>query len=199
MNAPQGSEAWRLSRVGCATASCFSDVQAGGKGITRTKYMRQVVAERLTGIPHVGYSNADIERGRIQEPFARMHYEAVTGNLVEEVEFIRHGSLMAGASPDGLVDNDGGIEIKSVLPTVQIEIIERAKCPPEHKAQIQGALWITGREWVDFISYSPTLPEHLRLYTFRVMRDEEYIENLEAEVIRFLDEAEVLYQKLINL
>ncbi len=200
MNAPQGSEAWLRSRMGCATASCFSDVQANGKeGLTRTKYMRRLAAERLTGNPIESYTNRDMERGNEQEPFARMHYEAITGNLVTEVGFVRHDSIMAGASPDGHIDDDGSLEIKSVLPMVQIETIERGKCPPRHTAQIQGGLWITGREWSDFVSYSPDLPENLRLYIFRVRRDEEYIKNLETEVIRFLGEVEVLYQKLKSI
>ena len=127
-----------------------------------------------------------------------MSYEAETGNIVEEVGFIKHASLLAGCSPDGLIDHNGGLEIKSVIPTVQIETIARGKYPPKHKPQIQGGLWVTGREYWDFVSFSPEMPKNLRLYVYRVERDEEYIQNLEAEVIKFLDEAEVLYQNLLN-
>lgn len=192
----QGSEEWFQARLGCATASCFSDVMAKGQGITRLKYMRQIVAERLTGNPLESYFNRDMERGKEQEPFARLEYEAKTGNLVQEVGFIRHETLMAGASADGLIDIDGGLEIKSVKPTVQIETIERGGYPYEHAPQVQGNLWITGREWWDFVSYSPDMPQNLRLYIFRVERNEEYIRNLEAEVIRFLNEADEMYQRL---
>lgn len=194
----QGTPEWFAARLGHVTASCFSDVLAKGEGITRLKYMRRLVAERLTGKPTESYSNSHLERGTAQEPYARMAYEAKTGNLVQEVGFIKHPELLAGSSPDGLIDEDGGAEIKSVIPTVQIETIERGGYPSFHKAQVQGNLWITGREYWDYVSYSPDLPERLRVYVFRVSRDEKYIQNLEAEVIKFLAEAEELYQRLIR-
>lgn len=199
MNAPQGSEAWLLERCGRATASCFSDVLAKGQGATRTKYLRRVVAERLTGKPIDGYRNAHMERGQEQEPLARLAYEVETGTLVEQVEFIPHPSLLAGASPDGLIGNDGGLEAKSVIATVQVETVLRGKYPPEHKAQIQGNLWITGRQWWDFVSYCDEIrAAHLRLYVYRVERDEEYITNLEKEVRAFLKEADELYARLMG-
>lgn len=195
----QGSEEWLLARAGHATASCFADVQAKGEGKVRKKYMLRLVEERLTGKPAAGsFSNFHTERGNEQEPFARLEYEAATGNLVEKVGFIKHPILLAGASPDGLVDDDGGGEFKCVIPSVQIETVERGKYPSTHKAQIMGNLWITGRQWWDFVSYSPTLPGNLRLYIFRVERDEEYIRNLESEVIRFLAEVDEMYQRLIT-
>lgn len=195
----QGSSEWLEARLGHVTASCFADVMAQGKGITRIKYMRRLVAERLTGKPFESYYNRDMERGNEQEPYARMEYEATTGNIVQEVGFIKHPILLAGASPDGLIDHDGGMEIKSVKPTVQIETIERGSCPYEHAAQVQGNLWITGRSWWDFVSYSPDMPESLRLYICRVVRNEQYIANLEVEVIKFLAEADEMYERLIKM
>lgn len=194
----QGTEEWHKDRCGRATSSHFSDVMAKGEGTTRLKYLRRVVEERLTGEPaEGGYTNSHMDRGKQQEPLARLEYEAATGNLVELVGFIKHPTLLAGASPDGLIDHNGGSEFKCVIPTVQIETIERGKYPSCHKAQIMGNLWITGREWWDFISYSPKLPQKkLRLYIHRVERDEKYIKNLEAEVIRFLEEVEERYQRL---
>lgn len=194
----QGSEEWFDARLGCATASCFADVMAKGEGIVRKKYMRRIVAERLTGKSIETFSNSHLERGTEQEGYARMEYESVTGNMVQEVGFLRHPELMAGASPDGIIDSNGGIEIKSVIPTVQIETIERGAYPTQHRPQIMGNLWITEREWWDFASYSPDMPEQLRLYVFRVHRNEEYIKNLEAEVIQFLEEAEELHQRLLR-
>lgn len=192
----QGTPEWFQARCGFVTASCYSDVQAKGEGKVRMKYMRRIVEERLTGKPaEGGFSNIHTERGNAQEPFARLEYEAATGNLVEQVGFIRHPTLMAGASPDGLIDHDGGGEFKCVIPSVQMETIDRGKYPASHKAQIMGNLWITGRQWWDFVSYSPTLPGKLRLYIYRVQRDEEYIKNLETEVIRFLQETEEMYQR----
>lgn len=194
----QGSSEWLEARLGHVTASCFADVLAKGEGITRKKYMRRLVAERLTGKPTESYSSSHTERGTEQEPYARLEYEAVTGNAVQEVGFIKHSVLMVGVSPDGVIDDDGGTEIKSVIPTVQIETIERGKAPAAHIPQIQGALWITGRKWWDFVSYSPDMPQSLRLYICRVDRNEEYIANLEAEVIKFLAEADEMYQRLIG-
>lgn len=194
----QGSQEWIDARVGRVTASCFSDVLAKGKGVTRKKYMRSIVAERLTGKAAEGFSSWDTKRGKEQEPFARMSYEARTGNLVNEVGFIKHPVLLAGASPDGLIDDDGGAEIKAVIPTVQIETIEHGSYPTTHKAQIQGNLWITGREWWDFVSYSPTMPEPLRTYIYRVHRDEKYITELEKAVIKFLEEVEEMQERLLR-
>lgn len=199
MSAPQGSEAWRLDRCGRATASEFSSVLAKGKeGRMRIGYLRRIVAERLTGKPIDGYRGKHMERGQEQENDARQAYEDQTGEWAVRTGFIPHPELMAGCSPDSLIGKDGGIEIKSVIPTVQIETALRGDYPPEHRPQIMGNLWITGRAWWDFVSYCPDMPEHLRLYTFRVHRDEKYIETLASEVVHFLDEVDVLYAKLMS-
>lgn len=192
----QGSDEWFAARLGRATCSKYKDVLAKGEGKTRTKYLKQLVAERLTGEVEEGFSNGHTDRGTEQEPFARMSYEAITGNLVEEVGFIQHATLMTGGSPDGLIGIDGGCEIKSVLSTVQIDTIEAGGYPSSHKAQIQGLLWITGRSWFDFCSFSPKMPENLRTYIFRVQRDELYIATLASEVITFLDGVDSLVAKL---
>lgn len=192
----QGSEEWRLARCGWLGASSMSDVLAKGQGIVRTKCLRRIVAECLTGKPMETYSNRDMERGIAEEPFARMAYEAITGNLVEEIGFIKHPSLRCGFSPDGLIGDAGGVEIKSVIPTVQIETILKGGYPSEHKAQIQASLWISGRQWWDFCSFSADMPEHLRTYIFRVKRDEAYIKDLATEVIAFIAEVEETINKL---
>jgi hypothetical protein len=201
MNAPmiQGSQEWLQARCGKATSSEFSSILAKGQGKMRASYLRRVLAERLTGKPTETYQNAHMIRGQEQEPFARMAYEAQAGVLVEEVGFIKHSELEAGCSPDGLIGEDGGAEIKSVIPTVQVETLLRGGYPSEHVAQVQGCLWITGRKWIDFCSYSPDMPEHLRLYVFRVERDELYILNLAAEVTVFLSEVDALVMKLNGL
>lgn len=196
MTSPQGTQEWRLDRLGYATASMFHAVMAKGDGKTRKSYMLKLAAERLTGIPVDGFSNKHMERGIDQEPYARLTYEARIGNIVQSVGFVKHHTLMAGCSSDGLIDHDGGVEIKSVIPTVQIETIQRGTYPPEHKAQIQGALWITGRQWWDFVSYSPAMPEHLKLHVYRVMPDADYINDLEKSVAGFLTELDALVAKL---
>lgn len=202
MSAAQGTEEWALERCGRATASEFSSILAKGQGKTRTAYLRRVVAERLTGKPMETYATGswakNLERGREQEPFARMAYESITGRLVEEVGFLKHATLMAGCSPDGLIGADGGAEIKSVIPTVQLETILSGGYPSEHKPQIQGSLWVTGRKWWDFCSYSHDMPEHLQTYIFRVEPDADYILTLEAEVRVFLKEADALVERLLK-
>lgn len=200
MMAPQGSEAWAMDRCGRATASEFSAVLAKGEGKTRAAYMRRVVTERLIGKPLENtFSNVHMLRGQIQEPLARLAYEAEFGEPVELSEFIKHPKLMAGCSPDGLIGKDGGGEFKCVIPTVQLETWLRGEYPPEHRAQVQGNLWIAEREWWDFTSYSPDMPAHLRLYRFRVTRDEAYIANLEREVVKFLDEVNALCERMMRM
>jgi hypothetical protein len=197
MNA-QGTEGWLLERCGHATASEFASILAKGQGKMRATYMRKVLAERLTGKPCESYHNAHMERGLEQEPYARLAYEARTGNVVELAGFIKHPTLNVGCSPDGLIDEDGGAEIKSVIPTVQVETILSGGYPSEHKAQVQGSLWITGRRYWDFCSYCPDMPEHLRLYIYKVYPDEAYIKTLETEVRGFLLEVQTRYDVLMG-
>lgn len=198
MSAPQGSAEWLQERCGNATASEFSSVLAKGQGKTRTAYLRRLVAERLTGKPMETYKNAHMERGQEQEPYARMAYEASTGRMVEEVGFIKHPKLRAGCSPDGLIGDESGAEIKSVIATVQLETILAGDYPTEHRAQIQGSMWITGRKTWDFCSYCHDMPENLQLYVFTVARDDAYIMALEAEVVVFLNDVESLVERLLK-
>lgn len=196
MNPLQG-EQWLMDKCGYASASEFSSILAKGQGKTRAAYLRRVVAERLTGKPTETYSNVHTARGIEQEPLARLAYEARTDNLVELSGFVKHPTLMVGCSPDGLVSTDGGGEFKCVLPHVQVETLDRGEYPPEHRAQVQGNLWITCRRWWDFCSFCPDMkrPEH-RCYIFRVERDEAYIAELEAEVRKFLSEVEAMLARL---
>lgn len=196
----QGTPEWLQEKCGYVSASCFADVLAKGQGKTRAAYLRRIVAERLTGKPMESFSNGHTARGIQQEPLARLAYEAHTGEPVLQVGFIKHRTLpRIGCSPDGLVSTDGGIEAKSVIPTVQMETWDRGEYPPEHRPQIQGNLWVLDRQWWDFVSYSPDMPEHLRLYVFRVQRDEDYINNLEREVLAFDAEAEKLYTRFMTM
>ena len=187
----QGSDEWFELRRGRATASRFSDVLAGGKEQkSRTGYRNQLVLERLTGQVAESFRNKHTDRGTEQEPFARMAYEAETGYMVDRSGFIPHQSLMAGGSPDCMVNSDGGVEIKCVMPLVQFATIDTGGMPAEHIPQVQGLMWITDRMWWDFVSYSPTLPENLQLYIHRVYRDEKYIRDLEFKMIVFLLDVE---------
>jgi putative phage-type endonuclease len=170
-----------------------------GEAATRRKYRIQLVTERLTGIPVQGYQNAAMQWGTATEPEARMAYEAHSGAFVEEVGFIKHPTIVwCGASPDGCIGDDGLLEIKCPESTTHLDWMSQERVPPEHIPQIQFQLWVTNRKYCDFVSYDPRFPEHLRLFTVRVKRDESYIENLSAEVCNFLSEVDALYLKLMG-
>lgn len=189
----QGSDAWHQLKAGKVGASCFADILAKGQGKMRASYLRRIVAERLIGKPIDSYRNAHMDRGLEQEPLARLAYELETDHELKQVAFIEHDTIAAGCSPDSLiVGKRRGLEIKCVIPTVQVETILAGGCPPEHKAQVQGGMWITGFEEWDFVSYSPLLPPKRRLHICTVARDDAYIQQLEAEVVRFLAEADRL-------
>lgn len=200
----QGTAAWLAERAGHATASRFKDILAqirSGEAASRRNYRVQLITERLTGIPANGYTNAAMQWGVDNEPFARMAYEAATGAVVEETGFLRHPAIpWCGASPDGLIDADGGIEIKCPFESsVHVETLIAQRMPPDHLAQVQGCLWVSGRRWWDFISYDPRMPAHLRLFVQRIQRDDVYIQRLAKEVADFLAEVEVYLTKLSQL
>lgn len=191
-NVEQGSPEWFSCRAGIPTASKFATVMAKGEGKTRAEYMRTLAGELLTGEPAEQFSNAHTERGNAMEDEARQTYAFINDAEITQVGFIRNGDK--GASPDSLVGSNGGLEIKTALPKIQIDRLERNRLPPEHKAQVQGNLWIAEREWWDFVSYWPKLP----ILTVRVYRDEEYIQTMAAEVDRFNDELAALVERIRN-
>lgn len=178
----QNSAEWMQARCGIPTASAFKDVLAKGEGKVRKTYMLKLAGEIITGQPTDSYSNAHMERGHEMEDEARQLY--AFSNAVEPISvgFIRNGNV--GCSPDSLIGESGGVEIKTALPHIQIDRILRGTLPSEHRAQVQGTLWVTEREWWDFVSYWPGLP----MFTIRVSRDEEYIKTLADEVERFNEE-----------
>lgn len=189
----QGTSEWLDVRAGKATASRFRDILAKiktGEAADRRNYRAELVCERLTGRADPAYTNAAMAWGNENEPFARIAYIAKTGAEVEEVGFIAHAELPAGASPDGLIGKDGGLEIKCPNKATHLATLKAKKMPAEHIPQVQGAMWITGRMWWDFVSYHPDFPEHLQLFVTRIDRDDEYIETLQKEVSEFLNEVE---------
>lgn len=186
----QGGEDWIRARLGLPTASKFATVMAKGEGKTRSEYMRKLAGEILTGEQMDAYSNVFMERGHALEDEARKHYAFVEDADIRRVGFMVNGKK--GASPDSLVGENGGLEIKVALPHIQIERLERNTLPPEHKAQVQGNLWVGEREFWDFVSYCPRLP----LLTIRVKRDEEYIRKMSAEVDAFNDELAALVDRI---
>lgn len=198
----QGSPEWLAARAGHATASRFCDVMATvrtGEAATRRDYRWQLVTERITGKPCRSYESHAMRRGKELEPYARAAYEAHTGNLVELAEFLRHPQIeWCGASPDGLIDDDGGIEIKCPdNPVIHVQTIAGGM-PVEHMPQVQGAMWVTGRSWWDFVSFYPDMPDRsMRLYLERVKRDDDYIAKLSDGVMRFLDEVDKQHKSIL--
>jgi len=188
----QGSADWFACRAGIPTASKFATVMAKGEGKTRSKYMRQLAGEIITGEPMESFTNGHMDRGKTLEDEARETYAFIHDADIRRVGFIRNGDK--GASPDSLVGDEGGLEIKTALPDIQIERLVSGKLPPEHKAQVQGNIWISGREWWDFVSYWPKLP----MLTVRVFRDDIYIANMSAEIDAFNAELAELVERIRN-
>lgn len=187
----QGTSAWHECRLGIPTASRFSDILAKGEGKMRTKYLRDLAAETLRGwVDMDGYTNGHMERGKAMEGEAREFYAFSRGVEPRQVGFVRNGR--SGASPDSLIGDEGGLEIKTALGHIQIERLQRGTLPSEHRAQVQGNLWITERKWWDFVSYSPDLPPLI----LRVERDEEYIAALSQAVTDFNAELDELVKSI---
>jgi len=191
--------AWWAARLGKVTASRVADVIAKtktGYGAGRANYAADLVVERLTGQKASSFTNAAMEWGTEQEPYARAAYAAKTGILVEEVGFIDHPTVaMSGASPDGLAE-EGLVEIKCANTATHLEYIFDGKPPQKYVTQMQWQMACAGKPWCDFVSYDPRLPERLQLLVVRVPRDDDYIKMLEQEVTTFLQELDDKLNKL---
>ena len=190
----QGSPEWFAERVGKVTASRVADVIArtkSGWGASRANYMAELIAERLTGAKSEGFVNAAMQHGIDTEPHARDAYSFYAGVEVEPVGFIAHPTIpMSGASPDGLVGNDGLVEIKCPSTATHIDTLLNGKVPEKYITQMMWQMACTGRKWCDFVSFDPRMPESMRLFIKRVERDEKLIASLEKEVELFLREVE---------
>ena len=176
LDCEQGSEEWLAARVGRPSASQFHNlVTSKGKASTSAdRYINLMISERLTGRSEPIFVTDAMQRGTDLEPEARAYYELETGNEVEEVGFILDNSGEFGCSPDGLVGDDGGIEIKCPAAHNHVAWARKGVCPSKHYAQVQGCMYITGRKWWDFMSYHPDIKPLI----VRVERDEEFITNL---------------------
>jgi putative phage-type endonuclease len=193
----QRTPEWFALRAGRPTASCFDAVMAKGRtagteATTRRNYRVKCALELVTGTPaEEGYSNWAMKQGTEREPVAAMLYEIQTGVDLEHVCFILANGLGAGCSPDGLVGTDGLVEIKCPLEATHLEYLDlNGKAPSEYKWQVQGSLLITGRQYVEFISYCPTFPASLQLHVTRVYRNEEMIDELRAGLRQFIMEVD---------
>lgn len=196
----QGSAEWLALRSGKVTASRVADIVArtkSGYSASRANYMAQLVAERLSGEPAPSFTSAAMQHGTDTEPQARKAYEFYRDVDVTEVAFVPHPSIAdAGASPDGLVGDDGLVEIKCPNTATHIDTLLGQKVPEKYVTQMLWQMACTGRQWCDFVSFDPRMPEAMSLYVERVKRDDARIQELETEVVTFLRE---LNDKISNL
>jgi len=196
----QGSPEWHALRIGKVTASRVSDVIAKTKtgwGASRANYMAELIAERLTGEPAEKFTNAAMAWGTEKEPDARAAYEFFRDAQVSEIAFVDHPVIgMTGASPDGLVGDHGLVEIKCPNTATHLDTLLTQAIPSKYVTQMLWQMACTGRQWCDFVSYDPRLPETMSLFVKRVDRDDREIADLEAKVAEFLGE---LDRKLAQL
>ena len=199
----QGSESWFQVRIGKVTASRVADVIAKtktGYSASRDNYMAQLICERLTGLKGESFTNAAMQHGTDTEPLARAAYEALQDVLVDEVGFVPHPTIeMAGASPDGLVGDDGLLEIKCPNTATHIETLISKVVPGKYNTQMQFQMACTGRQWCDFVSFDNRLPAELQLFVKRVPRDEVFVRLIEAEIVQFLAELDDKINKLMKV
>jgi putative phage-type endonuclease len=189
-----------MLRAGKVTASRVADVLSkvkSGESAGRKNLKMDLVAERLTGKPTDSFTNSAMQWGTEQEPFARIAYEAYRNLFVEQIPFVDHPTIeWFGCSPDGLVGEDGLIEIKCPNTTTHIEYLQEGKPPNRYIPQMMAQMACTGRKWCDFCSYDPRMPEELQLFVVRLNRDDAYIQEMEVEVKKFLDEVEQVLAQL---
>lgn len=188
----QGTPEWYAIRCGKVTASRVADVLARTKtgwGATRANYAAELIAERLTGCPAPSFVNDAMRWGTETEPKAREAYAQRHGFAVVEVGFVHHPEIaMSGASPDGLVEADGLVEIKCPNTATHLDTLLSGGVPGKYLPQIQWQLACTGRQWCDFVSFDPRMPPEMRLFVQRVERDASTILDTEHEVSVFLRE-----------
>ena len=196
----QRSPEWFAARLGKVTASRVADVIAKtktGYSTSRENYMAQLVCERMTGTQAESYNNSAMQWGTDQEPLARAAYEAAADVLVDETGFVIHPTIAeAGASPDGLVGDDGLIEIKCPNTSTHIDTLLSEKVPSKYLTQMMWQMACTGRKWCDFVSFDPRMPEGLQIFIKRVDYHDSIVKGLESEVKEFLEELETKIVKL---
>lgn len=184
----QGSEAWLAVRKGCITGSRFRDCRDKLKGGQPSKaciaYAMDTARERIGGCAPAKFQNAAMRTGTEQEPLARMAYESRTGNLVEEVGFFTTEDGLYGLSPDGLIDDDGVLEIKTMVSSDTLFTAVADGDLSAYMDQCLGYLWLLGRQWVDLVLWVPDL-DYMAIH--RITRDENAIEALEADLLAFAE------------
>jgi putative phage-type endonuclease len=196
----QGSPEWHALRCGKVTASRVADIvrkTKSGVSASRQRYLGELVAERLTGVPHQGFKSSDMEWGNATEESARQFYAFLRDVKLEAVAFVDHPNIaMSGASPDHLVDDDGLIEVKCPATHTHLDALLGTTIDPDYFKQMQWQMACTGRDWCDFISFDPRMPEEMRMVVQRVPRDELQIGALEREVELFIAEVDDTLKQL---
>ena len=196
----QGTDEWRMQRLGKVTASRIADLMAktkSGVAASRGNYQAELIAERLTGTFEEGFKSAAMERGNEVEADARVAYEFFKNVTFQEAGFVDHPTIqMSGASPDGLIGDEGLFECKCPNTKTHIDTLLGKNIKGNYFKQMQWQMACTGRQWCDFVSYDPRMPEHLQLFVERVERDDKFISEIEAEVIGFLAEIEMTINEL---
>lgn len=188
--APQGSDAWLESRKGLITGSRFKDardkLKNGKPSGKMTAYAYDLARERCGGKAPGAFVNAAMKFGTEQEPLARLAYEVMTGYLVEEVGFITDDDEIFGLSPDGLIDDDGVLEIKTMVSSDTLFTAVADGDISAYVDQCNGYLWMLGRQWVDLVLWAPDLQAMgLQMTVRRIHRDEAAIDALQTEMLAF--------------
>ena len=196
----QGSEEWHKARLGKVTASRVADVMAktkSGPAAARKNYMAELLCQRLTGQPQDSFTNAAMQRGTELEPIARSWYEVERGGEVAEVGLIDHPEIAAfAASPDGLVGDDGMVEIKCPNTATHIATLESERIDGKYQWQMLAQMACTGRQWCDFVSYDDRLPAPLDGFVIRFERDENRIDEMLSGICEFLAELDEMEKRL---
>lgn len=199
----QGSAEWLQMRAGRLTASRLEKILTGprgGQNYGRDALRSLIVAEIVTGTPQDPPLNSPaVLWGTQNEPEAREAYQEWSGLPVAQVAFVEHPTIgSAGASPDGLVGEDGNLEIKCPTSPTHLETVFSRAMPVKHMPQVQWQMACTGRRWTDFVSYDPRVPRELQLFVVRVPRNEAYIAKIEADARAFLDEVFERVREIYN-
>lgn len=201
----QKSADWYAMRCGCVTSSRLNDVVAklkrkDGEAAARANYRKELAIERLTGNTYDHYVSPYMEWGTENEPLARTEYELLTGNTVTSIGGALHDSIKYfWASTDSLVNDDGILEIKCPTSINHLDVWVSGEIPEEYHWQMLGGMACTGRQWCDFVSFDPRMPEELRLFVKRFPRNDALVRAAELEVGQFLKEVDEMVTKLKEL
>lgn len=202
LDVEQGSPEWKAARLGKVTASRIADMTAKTKtgwGASRINYRAELMLERLTGAPADKYTNAAMEWGSENEAAARGLYMFMTDHPVTLVGCVLHPTIEGSlASPDGLVADDGLVEIKCPQTATHIDTLLSEKVPEKYVKQVQFQMACTGRRWCDWVSYDPRMPGDMQIFIKRVARDDQMITDLENETRVFLSEVDATLDALIK-